>query len=797
MSRSEPGGSAPALELAVRALAEFACREGDLDVGHVGPTAEEGQRAHARVQRDWHADTEVTLARTLEVDGTPVRLSGRVDLIDRAADRVGEIKATYVPSARLGESRRALHRAQAKLYAWLHLDGRDAPVTVELVYVNLRADGWAPEIERFVVAGAELDAFARRALRRRVDWQRRIDARRASLERSAATLDFPWAPWRRGQRHLAVAAWRAFEGGADLLVEAPTGIGKTAAALYPAIKALGRGELEQVQWLTAKNSGRAAAFAALERLGEAGLEIGAVLLRARAHGCFCERGTVQRDATGACAFARGFHDRLPAALDDALEAGPLDGDGLDATAREHQVCPHVLARALVPWVPVVVCDYNHVHDPLSSVPALVERPGRRALIVDEAHNLASRARAMLGGTLSRLRCLDAARACASIDPPLARALDALGARLLDASVGAAGAAVPDEPPEPVTRAVTVALEAAAAGRERDGARSSDVELVSALARYRLAVAGFDASRRVLVERERLGRRIEVRFEIVCLDASASLARRHAEYRSSVFLSATLRPFGAHARALGLPPGTHALELGSPYDPARLHLARISWLDVRAGARDASLPALVDVLAVTVAARCGHYLAFLPSYAYLERVHDAFRVACPHVETWCQARDGGEARRTRTLARLARPGTTLGFAIVGGTYGEGVDYVGDMLVGAVVVGTGLPALGERNALERHHHDAAGRDGFEQACSVPGLARVLQSAGRVIRSETDRGVVTFVDRRFGDAFYRRSMPGHLQAPETPDIDAYRASLQAFWKGPARPGLPRSRRSAASAG
>ena len=780
------GGSGATLELGVRALAEFACREGDLDAGHAGPSAEEGRRAHARVQRDWHAETEAALSRTVELGGARVRLSGRVDLLDREADRVGEIKSTCVPVERLAPSRRALHRAQAKLYAWLHLDGRDVEVAVELVYVNLRAPGEGTELERFAVGAAELEAFALGALGRRLDWQRRLDAARASLRRTAGALEFPYAPWRAGQRTLAAAAWRSLRDGASLLVEAPTGIGKTAAALYPAVKALGAGELEQVQWMTAKNSGREAVFATLARFAAAGLEAGAVLLRARSASCFCERGVVERDAAGLCAFARGFHDRLPAARDEALAAGALDGERLDALAMEHQVCPHALARSLLPWSPIVVCDYNHVHDPLSCVPALVEGAERRALLVDEAHNLAARARAMHGGALSRLRCADAARTVRATEPALARALDAIAARLAKLGRESASDAVDGHalaaPPEPVTRAVTRALEALAArgeGAAAEGAASpSDVELVTALARYRLAADAFDATRRVLLERAPAGRRTEVRIELACLDASEPLSRRHAGYRSVLLLSATLRPFAAHARALGLPVDVAGLALDSPYDAARLHRARVGWIDVRASARERSLPALVELLEATVDARGGHYLVFMPSYAYLERAHAAFARVRPEVETWRQTPGGGEAERRRVLERLSRPGTTLGFAVVGGTYGEGVDYAGDRLVGAVVVGTGLPALDRRVALEREYHDACGRDGFDQACRVPGLARVLQSAGRVIRSEADRGVVTFVDARFGDAFYRRAVPTHLSASDAVDIEGYRRSLAAFW-------------------
>ena len=200
--------------------------------------------------------------------------------------------------------------------------------------------------------------------------------------------------------------------------------------------------------------------------------------------------------------------------------------------------------------------------------------------------------------------------------------------------------------------------------------------------------------------------------------------------------------------------------------------------MRAAARDASLPQLAELLGATVDARAGHYIAFLPSYAYLSRAHAAFALERPDVETWCQSPGTGEAERARVLARLERPGTTLGFAVLGGTYGEGVDYVGDRLVGAVVVGTGLPALGERVRLEREYHESRGRDGFDVACRVPGLARVLQSAGRVIRSESDRGVVTFVDRRFADGFYADAMPEHLRPSDASDVTDYRRSLDAFW-------------------
>ena len=810
-----------ALRVAVRELARFALRRGDLERAPAGPDAQAGQRAHQRLQRRSGLESEVALSRTECIDGTTISVAGRIDLRDAPGRRLIEIKSTLVPCERLPPGRRALDRAQLELYAWLQagdaieqaIDGAVVlpPIEVlELQYVNLRSD--TVTCERWPVALERIDRDARGALALWLRFQRSVRRRRDELHHCAAGLSFPFERFRKGQRRLSAAVYRSQADRQALLLEAPTGTGKTLGVLYPAMRALSPDGVQRLVWLTAKASGRDAVFAALRQLATGGLRGDALLMRSRRDGCFCERDPTLRDEQGRCGFADGFHDRLPAARQQAIEAGGaggagggpgwLDGAALDRLGTEHRICPHALALELLPWATVVVCDYNHLFDPLAALPGVLERIGGATILIDEAHNLPDRARQMYSAHLSRLDVLAARTAVQAGQPVLARAFDRLAGAMLAIARGSVtskgpGGASPtatDQPPASMLRAVRAVLEAAAdadpppdpptgapgpAGAVDHRAMPVS-EALLALHRFAAIAERFGSADRCLVRRCSVGRRREVIVELVCLDARERLGQVLQAARATVAFSAVLGPMAPFRDALGLEAdSTVGVRGESPFDVEQLHCQLIDWIPVRFAQRAGALPALVELIGVTVDARRGHYLVFLPSHAFLAQVAEAFERSRRDLSCWRQPREGASAGLNERLEWLDRPGTSVGFVITGGVFGEGVDYVGERLIGAIIVGTALPGRDERTEMMIAHHRDQGRDGYELVCRHPARVRVLQSAGRLIRTPRDRGVLLLVDERFDDPFQRRWRPAQWRVHTPGDLSACSRALARFWR------------------
>ena len=764
--------------VSVGVLADFACRSGDLEAGGVaGVTARQGQQAHQLIQaRETALDpalaSEVKVVRVCTVDGTPVTLTGRIDLCSTDRRALVEIKTTRVPAERIPASRQALHWAQAMLYAFCISDG--GSVELELLYVDVLAQRETRRTR--TISSGELADFADRALTLWLRWYRRIGELRTRTVASAISVGFPFGDYRGGQRELAIAAFRGIRDAQHLLCEAPTGIGKSISTLYPAIKAIGAVHISQIICLTAKTSGADATVQALRQMQDSGLRVTAVVLRARQRSCFCARGLVERDTDGICPMTLGFHDRLPDARIELIERGIADGATLDEVAWNHQVCPFELGLKLLPWVTVAVGDYAYVFDPLARLAHFAESPGAMALLIDEAHNLPDRARGMYTAQIDERECEAAVQACLGRYPALTRAIRSV-LRAVRAQVRGLSEPVVarEEAPLPVARAVARLVEQLGEAMSQGGRLPERVmTLWQGALRYRLISEQFGTNHRALLSDEM--RNACVR--LVCLDASKALSRDYRQFRAVILFSGTLRPFEFHQRVLGLPKATRRLSLDSPFDTRRaLHLS-VPWIDTRFRARQRSEADLVILLGDVLTRRQGNYLAFFPSHRYLQQVLDAFKVRFPQVETWHQMPGMGAAEREALLARLSVPGHRLGFAIMGGLLGEGVDYPGDALIGVVIVGTGLPAVNLEQTLLGEHFARAGFDGYDHAYRYPGLIRLMQAAGRLIRRNDDRGVVVLVDHRLQQPFYRRLLPTYWNVQHVSCKARLTESLEDFW-------------------
>ncbi|MFK7858739.1 MAG: ATP-dependent DNA helicase [Granulosicoccus sp.] len=779
------------IKLSVTQLADFACRQGDLlPDAVVGPSARDGMQAHKKLQKQrqqlagkpaW-LQSEVALNSQCHIKNNTVTLSGRIDLVDTRTPILSEIKTTLVPSIQLPESHRALQWAQLYLYGYLYFQqsGQEpGELELELIHVNL-LDA-TESSEKRTVSSKELIEFAHTAMLCYVEWILKTQVWHEKMVSTTHTLPFPFEQFRQGQREMAVAIYRACRDATNLMCEAPTGIGKTVSSLYPALKSMGEGKVNQLIYLTAKVAGRHSAEQAMQKLNDAGLQTTMIQIRAKEQTCFCSNGRCERDATGRCPMTLGFFDRLPQARDELLDLGVIDNASLDELAWAHQLCPFELVQQLLPWVHVVVADYNYVFDPLVRLPHFSGPANDTVLLIDEAHNLVDRSRSMYSAELSRDQCMNAAHECRAAHPLIAAELDRLSRLLykLDTQTDETPC-VSRELPSSLGRSVTAVLvQMSAVGMESALLGELASSLWKEMFRYRVIADLFSEQHRCLTRCRHIGRRREVTVTLYCVDASRALNASHRLFRSSVIFSATLRPGVFYRDTLGLDAESAYLQLTSPFDARKCLRCVVDWVDTRYRHRQESMARLVSLIHDTTVIKPGNYLVFLPSYTYLEQLHKLFRDEYPDRETWVQSRVQTRQERQALFEELETPGHRIGFAIQGGVFGEGIDYTGDRLIGTLIVGTGLPAIDTQSELIAEHYKQLGHNGYDFTYRYPGFTRVLQTAGRLIRGESDNGFVLFVDARFKQSAYRELYPADWQVDYPADQEALVVALDRFWK------------------
>ncbi len=842
--------------LAIRQLAEFLLRSGDIDSRFAGfDRALEGARIHRRLQKAAGPgyEAEVTLACERAAAGVSYRLEGRADGVFTDADgtvTIDEIKTTAVPCERITEDLDRCHWAQAMLYAAIYgaQHGLDA-LAVRLTYFQVDEEKIFTFTRRFSLA--ELEAFLDDTLTQYAPWALRAQQHAAQRAESLTALTFPFPAWRAGQHAMAGEVYRACtapspaEGGC-LFCQAPTGIGKTMSTVYPALRAMGAGCGEKLFYLTARGTAGAAAEDAVARLHAAapGLALRSITLTAKEKVCLCPNAEGRPECLPErCPYAAGYYDRVRNALRDVLDTESVFSRAAIAeAARRHTVCPFELGLDLSEWCDVIIGDYNYLFDPVVHLRRFFDAPGDWLFLIDEAHNLPDRARDMYSADFSKSTLLEARRALgkgkSALKTALARANDALllCRRAIDGDA-------PDAQPAPAASEQTSFFapeeEAGAAAEHTfsDAAASEDGSAVSAPAGpfagqaplYEKAGTRFyeklprelyAALHRCLgpaqswLEDHREGpahevvldlyfrlrdflrtaegydshyvtrftaRGAELTVSLLCLDPSAFVAKSLACGRAAVLFSATLTPPGYYKRVLGCAQA-RAVALESPFPPENLGLCCLSGVSTRYRDREASYSVIADALAEMVQARAGNYLAFFPSYQYLEKVHAVFAARWPGIAVLAQSSGQDEAARAEFLARFEPPAPgagILGFCVMGGVFGEGIDLTGEKLIGCAVIGVGLPQVNPRQEMLRQYFDGAEGCGFDFAYRYPGMNKVLQAAGRVIRTPEDRGVVLLIDDRFPYAEYRRLLPphwAHLQC--CADGAALKEALRAFW-------------------
>ncbi len=777
------------IRCSVKKLVDFSCRSGDLEsFGTAGPTAAEGQKAHQLLQSKKSAEeeSEVRVSCSVAAHSRTLKISGRIDLVnlDPEAPCASEIKSCYAPPHKLPQHKVNLHWAQLKVYGYCLLSDsnnrelKQNKITLRLIWYNLRAD--EVTVDEQVFEFDQLQQFVYEAAVRYIEWTNLLESQFAATITSAQNLNFPHPEFRAGQRDMAAATYLAARDGFHLMCEAPTGVGKTVSTLFPAMKAIGSGSIDRVIYLTAKNSGRQAANECMEKMTEHGLSISTITITSKKTTCHCSNGTCERNAEdGSCPLTRGFFDRLPDARLQLIKSGMITPDNIDDAAHEYALCPFELTLQLLPWVQLVICDFNYVFDPLVRLSALTEHTNRQLLLVDETHNLTDRARAMYSATLDKR---ELKKAIADLDSTslqsknlksLVRAIDRWSKQQQDLESAHL------EKPKPISRAIKRCVQSMTEDSEQP------VKITEALAeagkslfRYAVIEDLYDKHHRCVTLKQAHKKYNNTVISLRCLNATDHLKRSFEHYRSTVAFSATLRPPQFYRTALGLPQDTRQLSLESPFDPDQQCTVVCNWVDTRYKSRANSIASIVEIIASVYFAKAGNYQVFFPSYVFMQSVAEKFSEKHPDVAIITQKRNFTEQERHEFLANFKQHKAVLGFSILGGIFGEGVDYAGDQLIGSIIVGTGLASINLTQQLIETDFRSRGVNGFDYASRNPGFTRVLQTAGRVIRNENDRGVVVLVDQRFNDDFYHNHFPAHWRASSCVNLEQMKSKLDNFW-------------------
>ncbi len=781
------------IKIGVRELIEFVLRSGDLNLEFTAAgRSVEAIFAHQHVQRRRPAAymPEVTVNHTIETEHLVLEVGGRIDGVWPRTDAAGrtetiidEIKTSVLALKEFRadtflERPRPLHWGQVKCYGYLYAARHQLKhVTLQLTYYHLDS-GKLREL-RQPVTFEELEAFFNDCIQRYLAWAETIAQWRVDRNHAIAGLAFPFAHYRPGQRELAVAVYRCIRDRGQLTAQAATGIGKTAAVLFPAIKALWEGHCTKIFYLTARTTGRTVAEKALDDMHHRGLRLKAVTLTAKDKICFDPQKACTPQE---CQYAKGHFDRLNPALFEAFEQDALTRSAITALATKHCLCPFEFSLELCNWADTVICDYNYAFDPQAYLRRFFLEDNAFALLVDEAHNLVDRSREMFSAQLSKQAFIDLRRRLKKRLPKLHRQLGRINTQLLALRKTCGGDdahQITSDLPDKLLAALKRFLRLAEQWLKRNlktAFREDLLNLFFEVNAFMRVTEILDSTYTVIHQRAKN----ELTIKLFCLDPSVQLGAATKRCRAAIFFSATMTPAVYFTRVFGCRPDTAHLVIPSPFPTRNFNLSAAHRISTLYKQRAHTKAQIAQYLHTLTAAQPGNYLFFFPSYAYLVMVHEEFTQIAFDGDIILQTPALDEAARDEFLAHFAcdRKQSLAGFAVMGGIFGEGIDLVGKRLAGAAIVGVGLPGICVERDLIRDFFNTHEDSGFEYAYLYPGLNRVLQAAGRVIRTDDDIGVVLLIDQRYRTHRYRSLMPGHWQPNFVNDTDQLRNQLTQFW-------------------
>ena len=705
-------------------------------------------------RRESTYQTEITL--TGEHENIFVR--GRADGYDPKLNQLEEIKTYKGHLERIPENHRALHWAQAKIYGWLLCQERElTELTVALVYYNVLAKSETVISEHYT-AETLRNYFTEQCNKLR-NWAEQEIAHRHERDLALKALQFPHSRFRAGQRDLAESVYKTAILGRSLMVQATTGIGKTLGTVFPLLKAAPEKKLDKIFFLTAKTAGRKLGLDAIEVIHEANptLKLRTVELVAREKACEYPDRACHGES---CPLAKGFYDRLPEARLDALRQGMMNKEVLKKVAARHQLCPYYLGQDLMSWSDMVVGDYNYYFDLYAMLYAgTVINEWQVSILVDEAHNMIERARKMYSAELSlaelMLMRLSVHQSLRPTLNKLAACWESLG-RQQDKDYEVYHY-IPEEFELLLQKAVSKITDFLA--EHPTHTESHLLNFYFNALQFTTLAEAFGPHSLLDITKSEGGEGLfqqNYTFNIRNVVPAIFLKKRFAAASSSTLFSATLSPSSFYSDMLGLPDKTPFLDVASPFKPDQLTVNIASHISTRFSKRAASYLPIVHLMAKQYQEKPGNYILFLSSFEYLQKVKTLFQQTYPDIPIREQVRMMNEEARDAFINSFTPQSKGIAFAVLGGAFGEAIDLPGERLIGAFIATLGLPQINEVNEQMRMRMEAIFGLGYEYTYLYPGLQKVVQAAGRVIRTTTDRGTIYLIDDRFQQPAIKELLP-----------------------------------------
>ncbi|MBQ6545655.1 MAG: PD-(D/E)XK nuclease family protein [Lachnospiraceae bacterium] len=793
----------------VRDLVSFCLRDDSID-NRTGAAAEQeamlrGSRLHRKRQSSMGADyaAEVPLKKTAVTEHARIHIEGRADGVIRkdGAVTIDEIKGVYREPASINAPE-TVHRAQALLYAVILAEEEDLPeIGVQITYIHMDTE----EIKVFpeVLTRSELTRWFSALL----DILERYAAFYTGWSKvrddSIASLSFPF-PYRDGQKRLIGGVYQTITSAKNLFLMAPTGVGKTLAVLYPAVQAVGRRLAEKIFYLTARGAAQSAPQDALGHLRRAGVRIKSLQITAKEKACFMAKPSCNPDD---CPYADHYFGRVrDVVLNMIGDSDVFDRETILRAAKDARLCPYELSLDLSYWADVIICDYNYVFDPDAYLRRFFSDAAEKKyiLLVDEAHNLVDRGRAMYSADLVKEDVLAVRRLVKEKDARLYRELSKINSILLamkkedtgeerdgdeggedrDKRFGRGGVSVRKDDGGIADAAVRAMHEMERLFDEsHDSALKEDLlDMYFALRSYTSVYDALDEHYAIYTE---MTPDENFRIRLFCTDPSEMLRAHRGAARSAIFFSATLLPVEFYKQMLGAGPEDPAVYAPSSFPPENRKVLVIRDVSAKYTRRTKEeFRRIAALIAGTVRARKGNYIAFFPSYKMMEDVFSVYRSEydTPSAAWVVQSRIMGEEDREIFLENFADAApdvSMLGFCVMGGIFSEGIDLTGERLIGAIIVGTGLPQVSSECEIIRANFAEREMPGFDYAYRYPGMNKVLQAGGRVIRTPEDRGVIVLADERFLERNYAGLFPREWNIREVCRAEEAETALRHFWE------------------
>ena len=777
------------IRISVRSLVEFILREGDIDNRVSGSMEKDamllGGKIHRKIQSRMGTNytAEVPLKIQMPCDGFVLQIEGRADgvLKDDGKVLIDEIKGILRSLEHL-EAPVPVHLAQAKCYAYIYAVQNSLKcIDVQMTYCQMETE----EIRRFCqeFEFQELQTWFQDLVTQYEKWAKFEIEWRNVRNDSIRQIEFPF-PYREGQRDLVVSVYRTILRKKKLFIQAPTGVGKTMATVFPAVRAVGEGLGEKIFYLTAKTITRTVAEQAFSLLKEKGLLYKTITLTAKEKICFCEEAECNPDA---CPYAKGHFDRVNDAVFDLItHSGDWSREVLEEQAKKHMVCPFEMSLDVSNWADAVICDYNYAFDPQAHLKRFFSESGKGEylFLIDEAHNLVERGREMYSASLYKEDLLEVRKLVKAEDPKLAKRLSECNQQFLELKRECEHYQILKSVSHIALKLMNVLSKL-----EDYLEECKDAEKKKRVLDFYFAVRSFlnihdimDENYVIFSEMMEDGR---FQIKLFCVNPAVNLQNYLEQGNSTIFFSATLLPVHYYKKLLSVEKDDYAVYAHSSFPQENKFLfigTDVSTRYTRRG--ESTYQRFARYIAVMAEQKKGNYMAFFPSYRFLEEVHTCFLECVDHeVDSICQVSYMDEEQREEFLEEFERERekSLVAFCVMGGIFSEGIDLTDDKLIGAVIAGTGLPQVCTEREILKQYFNAADMDGFDYAYLYPGMNKVLQSAGRVIRTESDRGVILLLDDRFRAMRYREVFPREWQQYQLGSVKNLEQEIRTFWESP----------------